>query len=143
MRLRKARPYGVPHAGSSGVGDPVPEKSACPRRTTSPARQTARGLQMASGLGIPRHRDGGRPGAPAHGDPPKAAVSQAVDTLTANTSRALTEQCALLHPVYGDGDGRWSTGYFVSTVGIDEAIIRRYVDMQGQEDAGQAQLEWF
>ena len=75
--------------------------------------------------------------------PPKYAVSQAVDTLKANTSRALTETCAFLHKVYWDGDGMWSTGYFVSTVGIDEAIIRRYVEMQGQEDAGQAQLEWF
>ena len=77
------------------------------------------------------------------GIPPQYAVSQAVETLKANTSRALTAQCALLHTVYWDGDGMWSTGYCVSTVGIDEAIIRRYVEMQGQEDTGQAQLEWF
>ena len=75
--------------------------------------------------------------------PPKYAVSQAVDTLKANTSRALSEKFAFLHTVYWDGEGMWSTGYFVSTVGINEALIRRYVDMQGQEDAGQAQLEWF
>ena len=28
-------------------------------------------------------------------------------------------------------------GYFVSTVGINEAIIRRYIEHQGQADAGQ------
>jgi REP element-mobilizing transposase RayT len=32
-------------------------------------------------------------------------------------------------------------GYFVSTVGINEEIIRKYVKMQGKEDAGQAELE--
>ena len=75
--------------------------------------------------------------------PPKYAISQAVDTLKANPSRAVSEKVAFLHKVYWDGEGIWSTGYFVSTVGIDEAIIRRYVARQGQEDAGQAQLEWF
>jgi hypothetical protein len=35
-----------------------------------------------------------------------------------------------------------TTGYFVSTVGITEEIIRRYVARQGKEDAGQAQLEF-
>lgn len=76
------------------------------------------------------------------GIPPKYAVSQAGDTLKANTSRARSEKCACLQKVYWDGEGIWSTGDFVSTVGINEAIIRRYVEMQGQEDAGQAQLEW-
>jgi len=35
----------------------------------------------------------------------------------------------------------WSKGYFVSTVGINEKTIRRYVEMQGKEDSGQAELE--
>jgi hypothetical protein len=30
---------------------------------------------------------------------------------------------------------------FVSTVGINEQVIKKYVAMQGREDAGQAQLE--
>ena len=75
--------------------------------------------------------------------PPKYAVSFAVETLKKNTSRALSERFAFLAKVYWDREGIWSPGYFVSTVGINEAIIRRYVEMQGQEDAGQAQLEWF
>jgi len=32
-------------------------------------------------------------------------------------------------------------GFFVSTVGIDEEVISRYVEMQGKEDTGQAELE--
>ena len=38
-------------------------------------------------------------------------------------------------------DGIWSEGYFVSTVGIDVAIIKRYIQNQGEEDTGQAKLE--
>ena len=75
--------------------------------------------------------------------PPKYAVSWVVETLKKNTSRALSEKFAFLKEVYWDEDGIWTKGYFVSTVGANEAIIRRYVEMQGQEDAGQAQLEWF
>ena len=74
--------------------------------------------------------------------PPKYAVSFAVETLKKNTSRALSERFVFLAKVYWDREGIWSTGYFVSTVGVNEAIIRRYVEMQGQEDAGQAQLEF-
>jgi len=35
----------------------------------------------------------------------------------------------------------WGKGYFVSTVGINEEIIRKYIGLQEKEDAGQAQLE--
>lgn len=31
-------------------------------------------------------------------------------------------------------------GYFVSTVGINEATIRKYVERLGKEDTGQAEL---
>ncbi|MCF7831215.1 hypothetical protein K9M41_04475, partial [Candidatus Gracilibacteria bacterium] len=31
--------------------------------------------------------------------------------------------------------------YFVSTVGINEAIIKKYIEEQGKEDFGQAELE--
>jgi len=72
--------------------------------------------------------------------PPKYAVSVVVETIKKNTSRALRNKFAFLSKVYFDKKGIWSVGYFVSTVGIDEHIIRKYVEMQGKEDAGQAQL---
>lgn len=74
--------------------------------------------------------------------PPRYAVSWVVGTIKQNTSRALSEKFAFLKRVYWDEDGIWTKGYFVSTVGINEGIIRRYVEMQGQEDAGQAELEF-
>ncbi len=29
----------------------------------------------------------------------------------------------------------------MSTVGVNEKVIKKYIEMQGQEDSGQAQLE--
>jgi putative transposase len=74
--------------------------------------------------------------------PPKYSVSFAVETMKKNTSRALRGKFRFLDKVYWDRGGIWSKGYFVSTVGITEEIIRRYVAKQGQEDAGQAKLEF-
>jgi putative transposase len=43
--------------------------------------------------------------------------------------------------VYWDRKGIWGNGYFVSTVGIDETTIKKYVEMQGKKDTGQAEIE--
>ena len=74
--------------------------------------------------------------------PTKYSVSKVVDIMKANTSRALREKFShFLKKVYWDSGGIWSKGFFVSTVGINEGVIRRYAQKQGEEDAGQAQLE--
>lgn len=52
----------------------------------------------------------------------------------------MREKFSFLNQVYWGDDGIWSTGYFVSTVGINEELIRKYIEAQGQEDNGQAQL---
>ena len=72
--------------------------------------------------------------------PPKYAVSMVVETLKKNTSRELNLKFRFLKKFYRDNEGMWSTGFFVSTVGINERIIKKYVEMQGKEDTGQAQL---
>jgi putative transposase len=53
----------------------------------------------------------------------------------------MREKFPFLNKVYWGSDGIWSIGYFISTVGVNEATIRRYIEQQGQEDSGQAQLE--
>jgi putative transposase len=73
--------------------------------------------------------------------PPKLAVGKAVGIIKANTSKRLKEKFPFLRRVYWGTDGIWSDGYFVSTVGVNEAVIQRYIEPQGQEDSGQAQLE--
>ncbi len=73
---------------------------------------------------------------------PKMAISEAVRILKCNTARAMIMKFKYLENVYEDGDsGIWSVGYFMSTVGVNEKIIKKYIEMQGQEDSGQAQLE--
>lgn len=73
--------------------------------------------------------------------PPRMSVSAAVNILKSNTSAALRKKFPFLKKVYLDEKGIWSVGYFVSTVGVNEAIIRKYIRIQKKEDDGQAQLE--
>ena len=77
------------------------------------------------------------------GIPPKDAVAKVVATRKSVTSTRMKEKFPqFLGKVYWDGRGIWGRGFFVSTVGINEAIIRRYVRYQGEQDTGQAQLEF-
>ena len=74
--------------------------------------------------------------------PPKYAVSTVVETLKKNTSRELSKKFRFFKQVYWDNEGIWSKGFFVSTVGINEGIIRKYVQMQEKEDTGQTKFEF-
>ncbi len=68
-------------------------------------------------------------------------LKKSAHTVKKNSSKALREKFDFLKKVYWDGKGIWGAGFFVSTVSIDEATIRRYVELQGTEEAGQAELE--
>lgn len=74
--------------------------------------------------------------------PPRFSVSKVVNLLKSNTGRAMREKFPFLNNVYWGDDGIWSGGYFVSTVGINEEMIRTYIELQGAEDDGQAKLEF-
>lgn len=73
--------------------------------------------------------------------PPTMAVGSAVRIIKSNTSGSLKQKFPFIKKVYWGTDGVWSDGYFVSTVGINEEVIKRYIEQQGREDAGQAVLE--
>lgn len=72
--------------------------------------------------------------------PPKYSVAQVVGIIKQNTGRELKLKFDFLKTTYWKRGGIWSVGYFVSTVGLDEATIRHYVRYQEKEDIGQAQL---
>lgn len=65
--------------------------------------------------------------------PPKFAVSQVVGFIKGKSAIHLAR-------VYGErrrnfvGQSFWARGYFVSTIGRDEAMIRRYLQGQEKED---------
>ena len=72
--------------------------------------------------------------------PLKLSVGKVVGFIKANTSRGLKEKFSFLKGVYWGTDGIWSDGHFVSTAGVNEQIIQKYIQHQGREDSGQAQL---
>lgn len=74
--------------------------------------------------------------------PPKIAVSEVVRLIKCNTGKALRKRYDFLKYVYYGRGGIWSRGYFVSTAGITEEALRRYIEHQGREDRGQEQLEF-
>ena len=73
--------------------------------------------------------------------PPKMSVGSVVRIVKSNTSRGLKQKFPFLKEMYWGTDGIWSDGYFVSTVGVNESTIRKYIENQGKEDSGQAMLE--
>jgi putative transposase len=72
--------------------------------------------------------------------PPKHAVSEVVGLIKGQSAYALRKKFPFLNKVYWGTDGIWSDGYFVSTTGANEETIKRYIEMQGKEDSGQAKL---
>ena len=73
--------------------------------------------------------------------PPKYAVLSIVGKMKVNVSRQLRLRYPELKQTYW-GAVLWSPGFFSSTVGLNEAMIRRYVDHQERVDKGQLQLEF-
>ena len=72
--------------------------------------------------------------------PPKDAVSAIVGKIKANTSREIRQRFPAIKKVYWRNEF-WSVGFFSSTVGIDEAVIKRYVEFQEKIDKGQFKLQ--
>jgi len=72
--------------------------------------------------------------------PPKMRVSDVVRTVKSISGRLMKKRFEYMRKAYWGTDGIWSDGYFVSTIGIDEHVIKKYIEHQGQEDMGQAQL---
>ena len=75
--------------------------------------------------------------------PPKYAVSEVIGKIKCQTASSLRGKFAWLAKVFWKENIVWSAGYFVSTIGLDEAQTLKYVRWQGKQDSGQAQLELF
>lgn len=74
---------------------------------------------------------------------PTVTVGSVVGLIKTNTARSLNVKFPHLRTVYWGTRSIWSAGYFVSTVGINEHVIRRYIENLGKEDAGQNNLRLF
>ena len=74
--------------------------------------------------------------------PPKYAVSEVVGRLKCQSASLLRKHFEWLEKVYWKENVVWSPGYFVSTVGVDEARIIKYVRWQERQDSGQMKFEF-
>ena len=72
--------------------------------------------------------------------PPKYAVSQIMGKLKSQSASALRKKFCWLEKVFWKENIVWSPGYFVSSIGLDEDVVRRYVEHQGKEDSGQIRM---
>lgn len=73
--------------------------------------------------------------------PPKYAIASVMGTMKSQSASALHKRFDFLAKVYWKENIVWSPGYFVSSVGVDEHVIRRYVERQGHRDSGQFREE--
>mgnify|MGYP001609564295 FL=1 len=69
--------------------------------------------------------------------PPTTSVGKVVGIIKQNTAKSLKQKFPFLKEVYWGTDAVWSEGYFVATVGINEEIIKKYIEEQGKKDSGQ------
>ena len=63
--------------------------------------------------------------------PLKYAIATVMAQLKSQSASSLRKKFTWLAKVYWKENIVWSPGYFVSSVGADEATIRRYVEYQG------------
>lgn len=68
--------------------------------------------------------------------PPKYSVSSVVQKLKSYTSVDVRKRFKFINQIYDDGN-MWSAGYFVSTVGLNEKRIRKYIEQQDKIDKGE------
>jgi putative transposase len=71
--------------------------------------------------------------------PPKFSVARTIGFLKGKSAVRIQRQ--LLHERRMTGLSFWATGYCVSTVGLDEETIRRYIQEQERLESGQGELD--
>lgn len=72
--------------------------------------------------------------------PPKYSVSDVIERIKGQSASKLRKKFKWLEKVYWKENVVWSPGYFVSTIGLNEDQIIKYVQWQESQDSGQAKL---
>ena len=72
--------------------------------------------------------------------PPRIAVASVVQYIKTQTAKQMRVKFPFLQNVYWGHPGIWSRGYCVSSIGLNEKEILRYVENQDKEDKGQLKL---
>lgn len=73
--------------------------------------------------------------------PPKYSIADVMGRLKSQLASRTRNIFLWLAKVYWNENIVWSIGYFLSSVGLDENTIRRYVEHKGEQDEGQLRYE--
>ena len=73
--------------------------------------------------------------------PPRYSVSGIIGKIKSNTSKEIRKRFKYIREIYWRNEF-WSPGFFSSTVGINEDVIKRYIQHQEKVDKGQIQLKF-
>ena len=73
--------------------------------------------------------------------PPKIAVSSVVGYLKGKSAIAIARKFKGRQRNF-NGEHFWARGYFVSTVGLDEFVVREYIRHQESQDEYYEQSSW-
>ena len=69
--------------------------------------------------------------------PPNIAISDAVQKLKGASSHAIRKKFKFIREIYLEKDGIWSVGYFVSSVGLNETHVKKYIEWQNKKEVPQ------
>ena len=69
--------------------------------------------------------------------PPSITIADAVRVLKQQSSKHLRKKFKFIKEIYLEKDGIWSVGYFVSSIGLDEETVKRYIEWQGKKERPQ------
>lgn len=69
--------------------------------------------------------------------PPNITISSVVQKLKSISSLYLRRRFKFIHEMYLDKEGIWSVGYFVSSIGLNEEQIKKYINWQGNFEVPQ------
>lgn len=75
--------------------------------------------------------------------PPSVPISDAVKVLKGASSSHLKKKFKFIKEMYLERDSIWSVGYFVSSVGLNEEQVKKYIQYQGKKEKPQkTKLFW-
>ena len=69
--------------------------------------------------------------------PPSITIASVVQKLKATSSLHLQKRFKFVREMYLEKEGIWSVGYFVSSIGLNEAQIKKYIEWQDTHDVPQ------
>jgi putative transposase len=67
--------------------------------------------------------------------PPNITIAAVVQKIKIESSINIKKRFKFVREMYIDGS-IWSVGYFVSTIGLNEYVVKRYIEYQGRKDVG-------